>query len=92
MEKQLSAKHKVRLLPVSAQLPTYTEVGMASLMPEAGSSLSLAARDGKLVTTLEGAPCRIPSERFAYLKSKKGDLCHDLHSGRGGAGQETQDS
>jgi hypothetical protein len=46
VEKQLSAKHKVRLVPVSAQLPTYTEVGMASLMPEAGSSLSLAARDG----------------------------------------------
>ena len=79
LEKQLSAKQKVRLVPVAAQLPTYTEVGMASLMPDAGASLSLAQVDGKLVTTLGGVPCRIPSERFAYLKARKGDLCHDLH-------------
>lgn len=78
LEKQLSGKHKVKLLPVAAQLPTYTEVGMASLMPDAASALSLEVRDGKLVTTLNGTKVRTPSERFAYLKSKKGDLCHDV--------------
>ena len=79
LEKQLSAKHAVKLQPVCAQLPTYTEVGMASLMPEAGTALSLAPREGKLVTTLAGAWTRNPTERFTYLKSKKGDLCHDMH-------------
>jgi hypothetical protein len=79
LEKQLSAKHVVKLQPVCAQLPTYTEVGMASLMPEAATALSLAPREGKLVTTLAGAWTRNPTERFTYLKSRKGDLCHDMH-------------
>jgi hypothetical protein len=78
LEKQLSAKHKVRLITVCAQLPTYTEVGMASLMPEAVTALHLANRDGKLVTTLGGAVATAPATRFAYLESKKGDLCHDI--------------
>ena len=47
-------------------------------MPDAGAALSLEARDGKLVTTLGGVPVRTPSERFTYLKSKRGDLCHDV--------------
>lgn len=78
LEKHLSGKHRVRLLTVCAQLPTYTEVGMASLMPEATTALSLANRDGKLVTTLGGATATDPTTRFAYLQSKKGDLCHDI--------------
>ena len=52
IEKQLSDKHKVTLHTVCAQLPTYTEVGMASLMPDAESALKLVQKDGKLVTTL----------------------------------------
>jgi hypothetical protein len=78
LEKQLSAKHKVRLLTVCAQLPTYTEVGMASLMPEAVTALYLANREGKLVTTLGGAVATAPATRFSYLESKKGDLCQDI--------------
>lgn len=78
LEKQLSAKHKVRLITVCAQLPTYTEVGMASLMPEAVTALHLANRDGKLVTTLGGAVATAPTTRFSYLESKKGDLCQDV--------------
>jgi hypothetical protein len=78
LEKQLSDKHTVRLSTVCAQLPTYTEVGMASLMPEAETELSLAAKDGSLVTTLGGVPATTPAARFAYLKSKKGDFCADI--------------
>jgi hypothetical protein len=78
LEKQLSEKHTVRLLTVCAELPTYTELGMASLMPEAEKCLSLAARDKTLVTMLNGAPATTPTTRFAYLKSKKGDLCADI--------------
>jgi hypothetical protein len=78
LENQLSEKHIVTFHTVCAQLPTYTEVGMASLMPDAEKALSLANKDGKLVATLGGAVVSTPSARLAYLKSKKGDLCHDI--------------
>jgi len=78
LENQLSEKHAVTFHKVCAQLPTYTEVGMASLMPDAEKALSLVNKDGKLVTTLGGAVASTPSARFAYLKSKKGDLCEDI--------------
>ena len=44
IEKQLSDKLQVTLQTVCAQLPTYTEVGMASLMPDAESALKLVAK------------------------------------------------
>ena len=78
LEKQLSAKHQVRLQPVCAQLPTYTEVGMASLMPEADKALSLVQMDDTLVTHLGGQKATTPATRLAYLQSKKGDLCADI--------------
>jgi len=77
IEKQLSDRLKVSLLPVCAQLPTYTEVGMASLMPEAETGLSLALQGDKLVTMLGGAPATGPATRFAYLQTRKGDQCAD---------------
>jgi hypothetical protein len=78
LEKQLSDKHTVRTSTVCAQLPTYTEVGMASLMPEADTALSLTVKDDSLVTSLGGVPATTPAARFAYLKSKKGDFCADI--------------
>ena len=78
LEKQLSEKHALRIHTVCAQLPTYTEVGMASLMPEADQSLFLIRKDDKLVTTLGGAVATVPATRLAYLQSKKGDLCADI--------------
>jgi hypothetical protein len=79
IEKQLSDKHKVTLHTVCAQLPTYTEVGMASLMPDAESALKLAQKDGKLVTTLGGEVATTPAARFVYLQSRKGDQCGDVN-------------
>ena len=78
LEKQLSDKHAVKLHTVCAQLPTYTEVGMASLMPDADSLLQLTLKDGKLVTTLGGAVATTPASRFAFLQSRKGDQCQDM--------------
>jgi hypothetical protein len=78
VEKQLSEKLKVTLVPVCAQLPTYTEIGMASLMPDAEAALSMIAKDGKLVTTLGGAVTTAPATRFSYLQSRKGDQCGDI--------------
>jgi len=77
IEKQLSDKHKVTLQTVCGQLPTYTEVGMASLMPEAESALKLVQKDGKLVTTLGGEVATGPVQRFTYLRARKGDQCQD---------------
>jgi len=77
IEKQLSDKCQVALHTVCAQLPTYTEVGMASLMPDAESQLKLIQKDGKLVTTLGGQVATSPAARFTYLQSRKGDQCWD---------------
>ena len=78
LEKQLSDRLKVELAPVCAQLPTYTEVGMASLMPDAESALSLVQQGDKLVTTLGGSIATAPATRFAYLQKCKGDQCTDI--------------
>lgn len=78
LEKLLQNNHSVQKHTVWAQLPTYTEVGMASLMPEAHSQLKLVAKDGTLVTHLGGQPATTPATRFAYLTSKLGDRCADM--------------
>lgn len=78
IEKQLSEKHQVTLQTVCAQLPTYTEVGMASLMPDAESKLKLVRKEGKLVTMLGDQVVTAPATRLAYLQSRKGDQCGDI--------------
>lgn len=78
IEKQLSDNLKVELVPVCAQLPTYTEIGMASLMPDAESELSLIPYGDKLATTLAGNIAISPATRFAYLQTRKGDQCSDI--------------
>ena len=77
IEKQLLDRWRVELTPSCAQLPSYTEIGMASLMPEAESALSLEKTADTLVTTLAGKPATTPATRFAYLVSRKGDQCFD---------------
>jgi len=78
LEKQLSDKQPATLHTVCAQLPTYTEIGMASLMPDAETALHMVAKDGKLVTTLNRNPATNPVTRLDYLKSIKGDQCLDI--------------
>ena len=78
LAKQLQIEHVVTLHTVWAQLPTYTEVGMASLMPEAHTQLRLVNKDGTLVTTLGGQPATNPKARMAYLVTKMGDMCADM--------------
>jgi hypothetical protein len=78
IEKQLLDRWRVELEPSCAQLPSYTEVGMASLMPDAGAALSLVKSADTFVTTLGGKPATSPATRFSYLVSRKGDQCHDF--------------
>lgn len=78
VEKLLGEKHKVKLYAVCAQLPTYTEVGMASLMPDAEKKLRLVKKSGGLTTTLDGEAAIDPKGRLAHLKRTKGDQCDDV--------------
>lgn len=78
LEKQLSDKHAAKLQTVCAQLPTYTEVGMASLMPDADVNLQLVRKGDKLTTMLGDTAATNPAGRFAYLQSRKGDQCQDI--------------
>ena len=79
LEKLLSERDSVSLRVACAQLPTYTEVGMASLMPGADTSLRLTRKEDKLATSLGGGIATTPAARFAYLKGVKGDQCDDIH-------------
>jgi hypothetical protein len=78
IQKQISEKLAVELQPVCAQLPTYTEVGMASLMPDAENSLTLEPKEGKLAAHLGGKIANTPETRFAHLQKIKGDQCEDI--------------
>lgn len=78
VEKLVGEKHRPKLHVVCAQLPTYTEVGMASLMPDADKKLRLVKKNNTLTTTLDGEPATDPAGRLAHLKRVKGDRCRDV--------------
>ncbi len=75
----LLRNYQVDLQLSYAQLPTYTEVGMASLMPSAKAKLNLRVKEvggkRKLVTHLGDKVVTDPTTRFSYLKETMGDLC-----------------
>ena len=79
LEQQLVKRYQVELKVACAQLPTYTEIGMASLMPKAKGNLALKLKDGELTTYLGDMVATDPQKRFAWMKSQKGDRCQDLH-------------
>lgn len=76
MTNKLSEQYAVDLQPACAQLPTTTDVGMASLMPAADSKLKLIKDNDDLVPFLEGMKIKNPSDRFQYISSIYGDRCH----------------
>ena len=76
LRNKLSEEYVVELYPVCAQLPTTTDVGMASLMPAADSKLILIRDNEDLVPSLAGIKIKTPSDRLQYIKSIYGDRCH----------------
>lgn len=63
-----------------AQLPTYTEVGMASLMPQAKAKLGLKVKEDKsgqrrLAVYLGERATPDPTTRFTHLREIMGDQC-----------------
>lgn len=73
LEKLLSEDGPVELQAAYAQLPTITPVGMASLLPEAASSLTLCLRNESLLPRLDAAPVANVSQRMEAFKRRLGD-------------------
>ncbi len=78
LEKQLLEDGQVEMQPAFAQLPTVTSVGMASLLPEAGSKLKLVRQGGEVVPTLGDAPLKRVSQRMDVLRQRYGQRFHEL--------------
>jgi len=67
----LGEQFKVSLVPALAQLPTITEVGMASLMPGADKGMELVdAGGGKVGIKIQDALLKDRASRLKYFESK----------------------
>jgi len=79
LQNGLLRNYPVQLQLSYAQLPTYTEVGMASLMPQAKAKLSLRVKEQggtrKLAVYLGDRAVPDPTTRFNYLREIMGDHC-----------------
>jgi hypothetical protein len=79
LRETLIKTYKVELRLSYAQLPTYTEVGMASLMPQAKAKLRLKIKEQggvrKLAAYLGERAVPDPTTRFNHLKEIMGDRC-----------------
>jgi hypothetical protein len=78
LQQELEQLHSIDLHPVSAQLPTITPVGMASLMPQADQKFSMLELDDTIVPALGGKPVRNTTERANWIRSIYGDRYMDL--------------
>jgi len=71
--KELAEEGQVELRAACAQLPSVTQVGMASLLPEAGRMLSLKKNDkGELIPFLGEVPVSNVNQRMDVLKKRYG--------------------
>ena len=72
LEQQLKEDGKVELMPALAQLPSITLVGMASLLPDASSALTLNKVDGKLVPFIHGQEVKTVAQRMELIRKRYG--------------------
>ncbi|HKQ37622.1 MAG TPA: PglZ domain-containing protein, partial [Verrucomicrobiae bacterium] len=61
-------RHGVTVAPACAQLPTFTAVGMAALLPGAETGLRLAKTSGGLAVTVNGQTVGNPDQRFQLIQ------------------------
>lgn len=73
LEKLLSEDGPVELQAAFAQLPTITQVGMASLLPGARNGLVLTLENETLVPKLSGFPVSNVTQRMSALSKQYGD-------------------
>lgn len=73
LEKQLVDDAQVEMQAAFAQLPTITPVGMASLLPGAGSDLRLVRKDDQMVVCLGDQTLPQVTQRMEVLRRRYGD-------------------
>ncbi len=73
LERLLAEDGPVELQAAYAQLPTITPVGMASLLPEARTHLTLALENDSLAPKLAGIPVGNVGQRMDVFKRRFGD-------------------
>lgn len=71
-EKLETSGSKVSIEPMVASIPSVTEVGMASLMPNKGKTLRLDVENGKLRVRLDGGIISTKEGRTRWLQSHFG--------------------
>ena len=72
LEKQLRDDGQVEMQAACAQLPTITPVGMASLLPGAGSALRIDKQGNDYAVMLGDTKLKTVSQRIAVLKDRYG--------------------
>ena len=78
LEKMLSEDGPVDLRAAYAQLPTITLVGMASLLPDAGTKLTLGFEADTLSPSLDGAKVANVRQRMDVLRNRYGDRFQEM--------------
>ena len=73
LQQQLADDDSVELLAAFAQLPGITSVGMASLLPEAGTRLNLVQKEGRVVPMMGDVSVANVHQRMELLRRKYGD-------------------
>ncbi len=72
LEKQLRDDGQVEILAACAQLPSVTPVGMASLLPRAGSDLRIDKLGNEYVVMLGDSKLKTVANRMSVLKDRYG--------------------
>jgi hypothetical protein len=73
LHRQLAETEQAEIRAACAQFPTVTPVGMASLLPGAGSGLRLAKDGDGFCVTLDGAKMASVASRMEALRGRFGD-------------------
>lgn len=81
LEKMLAEDGPVELHAAYAQLPTITIVGMASLLPGAGTGLSLALEGDTPVPRVHGVPASAVAQRMGVIAKRYGDRFAEMTLG-----------
>jgi hypothetical protein len=78
LERELNDEGDTSLVASSSVIPTVTPIGMASLMPNAQTSLKIAKKDGTVVPMLGEKEIKSVSQRMDWIRSKYGQRFHEM--------------
>ncbi|MDZ4064469.1 MAG: PglZ domain-containing protein [Coriobacteriia bacterium] len=70
LSRRLGRAEELRVTPAVASLPSITPVGMASLLPDAASDLSVVAHKGKVAARIGTSVLSSASDRMNFLKAR----------------------